>query len=406
MEGASRPPPLLRVGLVEERPGGRALAEVAPDRRECCARSRRRASARRASPRSPDSGGSRSVPVVVAGRNEPGQREAGVARAAGGLVERDVALDRRRPRAAAERFRVRLAARRRTRPARTAGGERGRGLARIARPDEGRRRGRARRRQVCRLERDTRARRRCGLDRSSAARAAAFARRRASSANSASRSTPTTGSRSPSASAERRPGLARGDVEDAALGGQRAGRRPAPDRLGARRVLELAGALGDLAAPRHGARRSTARAASGADRARRVQPVRDDAAVARRADASTRGELVLYVARGFLGQVPRTRAAPVHGGREADRLRGALDGEPVALVTPLEFTIEPRALRVLVPPARRRPRGVEGELLAGGSVAGSNQRSSDDVVGRLALALVSARRPVEVQRRGAASSSL
>ena len=32
------------------------------------------------------------------------------------------------------------------------------------------------------------------------------------------------------------------------------------------------------------------------------------------------------------------------------RLRAAVDGEPTALETPLEFSIEPRALRVLVPP--------------------------------------------------------
>ena len=35
---------------------------------------------------------------------------------------------------------------------------------------------------------------------------------------------------------------------------------------------------------------------------------------------------------------------------EPNRLRVALDGEPVELETPIEFTIEPRALRVLLPP--------------------------------------------------------
>jgi diacylglycerol kinase family enzyme len=35
---------------------------------------------------------------------------------------------------------------------------------------------------------------------------------------------------------------------------------------------------------------------------------------------------------------------------ERNRLRVAVDGEPVALETPLEFSIQPRALRVLVPP--------------------------------------------------------
>jgi diacylglycerol kinase family enzyme len=31
-------------------------------------------------------------------------------------------------------------------------------------------------------------------------------------------------------------------------------------------------------------------------------------------------------------------------------LRAAVDGEPAALETPLEFSIEPKALRVLLPP--------------------------------------------------------
>ena len=34
----------------------------------------------------------------------------------------------------------------------------------------------------------------------------------------------------------------------------------------------------------------------------------------------------------------------------SSRLRAAIDGEPTALETPLEFSIQPRALRVLVPP--------------------------------------------------------
>ena len=33
------------------------------------------------------------------------------------------------------------------------------------------------------------------------------------------------------------------------------------------------------------------------------------------------------------------------------RVRAAIDGEPAALATPLELRIEPRALRVLLPPA-------------------------------------------------------
>jgi diacylglycerol kinase family enzyme len=37
---------------------------------------------------------------------------------------------------------------------------------------------------------------------------------------------------------------------------------------------------------------------------------------------------------------------------ETHRLNAAIDGEPASLETPLEFTIEPRALRVLVPAPR------------------------------------------------------
>jgi diacylglycerol kinase family enzyme len=38
---------------------------------------------------------------------------------------------------------------------------------------------------------------------------------------------------------------------------------------------------------------------------------------------------------------------------KAGRLEAAIDGEPEILATPVEFRIEPRALRVLVPPPRR-----------------------------------------------------
>jgi hypothetical protein len=37
-------------------------------------------------------------------------------------------------------------------------------------------------------------------------------------------------------------------------------------------------------------------------------------------------------------------------GSDRPQLRAAVDGEPTALETPLDFSIEPRALRVLVPP--------------------------------------------------------
>ena len=63
------------------------------------------------------------------------------------------------------------------------------------------------------------------------------------------------------------------------------------------------------------------------------------------------GELHLYVARGWL---PRSWADRTGTRFTIDarlpRLRGAIDGEPVTLEPPLEFRVEPRALRVLVPP--------------------------------------------------------
>lgn len=69
-------------------------------------------------------------------------------------------------------------------------------------------------------------------------------------------------------------------------------------------------------------------------------------------ESMTEGRLHLYAARGWL---PRTWE-----GRVAERftidapsreLRGGLDGEPVTLETPLELSIAPRALRLLLPRA-------------------------------------------------------
>jgi diacylglycerol kinase family enzyme len=65
------------------------------------------------------------------------------------------------------------------------------------------------------------------------------------------------------------------------------------------------------------------------------------------------GRLRLYVPVGPLrrGWVER-EAAAFEIGASAGRLEAAVDGEPEVLETPIEFTIEPRALRVLLP---RRP---------------------------------------------------
>jgi diacylglycerol kinase family enzyme len=64
------------------------------------------------------------------------------------------------------------------------------------------------------------------------------------------------------------------------------------------------------------------------------------------------GRLHLYIATGIL----RAHWAERSGQRfevstRRASLRAAIDGEPARLETPIEFTIEPRALRVLVPPA-------------------------------------------------------
>ena len=62
------------------------------------------------------------------------------------------------------------------------------------------------------------------------------------------------------------------------------------------------------------------------------------------------GLLHLYVARGLLPDTWEERAAPSFrlDSRET-RLPAAIDGEPATLEPPIELTIEPRALRVLVP---------------------------------------------------------
>lgn len=63
------------------------------------------------------------------------------------------------------------------------------------------------------------------------------------------------------------------------------------------------------------------------------------------------GRLHVYLARGWR---PSTWDERTYERLTIDanrpRLRTAIDGEPTALETPLEFSIEPRALRVLVPP--------------------------------------------------------
>jgi diacylglycerol kinase family enzyme len=64
------------------------------------------------------------------------------------------------------------------------------------------------------------------------------------------------------------------------------------------------------------------------------------------------GRLHLYLARGWRPGTWEEEAVErltIDSG--SHRLRAAVDGEPTAFETPLEFSIDPRALRVLVPRA-------------------------------------------------------
>jgi diacylglycerol kinase family enzyme len=64
------------------------------------------------------------------------------------------------------------------------------------------------------------------------------------------------------------------------------------------------------------------------------------------------GRLHLYAARGIVHRSweERTGTGFLVDGRRT-RLRAAVDGEPTLLETPLDFRIEPRALRLLLPPS-------------------------------------------------------
>jgi diacylglycerol kinase family enzyme len=64
-----------------------------------------------------------------------------------------------------------------------------------------------------------------------------------------------------------------------------------------------------------------------------------------------RGELALYVARGFAPGALEERTAPSFRLDAHVPLRAAIDGEPHTLEPPLEIRVEPLALRVLVAPA-------------------------------------------------------
>jgi diacylglycerol kinase family enzyme len=62
------------------------------------------------------------------------------------------------------------------------------------------------------------------------------------------------------------------------------------------------------------------------------------------------GRLYLYVAHGWRPQTWEERSGTEFTIESETRLQAAMDGEPVDLEAPLRFSIEQRALRVLVPP--------------------------------------------------------
>ena len=66
----------------------------------------------------------------------------------------------------------------------------------------------------------------------------------------------------------------------------------------------------------------------------------------------TEGRLHLYFADGVLPTTWDERAGKRFEIAGAGAVRAALDGEPVELNPPVEFRVEPRALRVLLPPGR------------------------------------------------------
>jgi diacylglycerol kinase family enzyme len=79
------------------------------------------------------------------------------------------------------------------------------------------------------------------------------------------------------------------------------------------------------------------------------------------------GLLHLYVAHGWRRTSWEERSATeftVDANRH--RVKAAIDGEPAALETPLDFRVEPRALRVLVPPRGEHVGHMERGLVGAG----------------------------------------
>jgi diacylglycerol kinase family enzyme len=61
------------------------------------------------------------------------------------------------------------------------------------------------------------------------------------------------------------------------------------------------------------------------------------------------GQLHAYVAEGWLPHTWEERSGERFRLEQRGALRAAIDGEPAHLESPVELTVEPRALRILLP---------------------------------------------------------
>jgi diacylglycerol kinase family enzyme len=117
-------------------------------------------------------------------------------------------------------------------------------------------------------------------------------------------------------------------------------------------------------------------------------------------ESLTEGRLHLYSARGLFPTDWDERVAETFELDGPPVLRAAVDGEPAGLETPFECRIEPRALRVLLPPGGERERDVlESELVRGGKLASVEPAELGDVVRCGGFTAHDAGGPVQVQGR-------
>ena len=193
--------------------------------------------------------------------------------------------------------------------------------------------------------------------RSSASRSGRATTSRATSASTATtrsaRSPPSTATSGGSTSAGRRPALPEQRLARPLRAARPPARAPPPPPRSARPLRALALPATAPAAAQFVHDRRRAGAARG--RPRREQRLQPRPALDRRAGAAGRGAAPpLHPARLPADHLGRADLHRARDRRAAASLRAAIDGEPVELETPLEFRIEPGALRVLVPRATER----------------------------------------------------